>query len=438
VDQDTVILRDRLPGEGRDHRLDPDTGHREVARDANPTGGRDRLQPLRPLERGHLLSGEQLDAVPAVDGSEYRAEVLAEDPLKGESAGEDGGHVHPELRQRGRHLGADEAHARHYRAPAGHGFGLDRLAFADGPQIVEARQASPGKPEPAVLPARGDQDLLVRQLLARAETYGMRGGIDDRNRGPSQAVHLVLRIPAGRPDVPVREIFLRPQVRLGQRRPAKGDARFPADQGDPVPVTLLPQGYRRVAPGHGAAYDHDSGPAGRLAHVPRLPAPGRIETRSTSTPGIPAPPRHADPTAPPLSAIGGHPEPGPGWPGRLRLTGLIVVLPVRAVRMVMCGGSARTGRIGGHSTARLAVVATAALMTAQLDQGIGGSHPYLRRERGVTGGPVGKEGRRAWMRPRFLIGAPAHDATLRRSRSSLQSGPGTGRSAFGPLGLCGG
>jgi hypothetical protein len=42
------------------------------------------------------------------------------------------------------------------------------------------------------------------------------------------------------------------------------------------------------------------------------------------------------------------------------------------------------------------------------------------------------------MRPRFLIGTLAHDATLRRTRSSLQCGPGTGRSALGPLGLCSG
>src|SRR6266568_2925221 len=279
VDQNTVILRNRLPRKSRDHGLNPDTSHSEVAWDANPAGGCDRLEPLCPLERGNLLSGEQLDAVRAVDGTEYRADFPAEYPLKGDSAGEDGGHVHPELRQRGRHLRADEAHAHYYRAPARHCVGLDRLALSDRPQIVQARQASPGKLEPPVLPACGYQDLLVLQLLARAENRRMRAGIDDRNTGSNEAVHVVLLVPAGRPDVPVREILLRPQVRLGKRRPAKGDAHFPADQCDPVPGTLLPQGYGRVAPGHGAAYDHDSGPAGRLTHVPRLPAPGRVETR---------------------------------------------------------------------------------------------------------------------------------------------------------------
>jgi hypothetical protein len=47
--------------------------------------------------------------------------------------------------------------------------------------------------------------------------------------------------------------------------------------------------------------------------------------------------------------------------------GLIVVVPVVAVRMVICGSSALTGRISRHSTAGLAVVATATLVPAQLD-----------------------------------------------------------------------
>src|ERR1019366_3117031 len=70
VDQNTVILRDRLTRDGRHHGLNPDTSHGEVARDANAAGGRDRLQPLGPFERGNLISGEQLDAVRAVDGTE--------------------------------------------------------------------------------------------------------------------------------------------------------------------------------------------------------------------------------------------------------------------------------------------------------------------------------------------------------------------------------
>ncbi len=106
----------------------------------------------------------------------------------------------------------------------------------------------------------------------------MRGGIDDRDTGPGEPAHVVLLIPSGRPDIPVGEILLRPQVGLGQRRPPKGDARFVADNGDPALVTLLPQGYGGIAPGHTAADDHDSGPAGTLRHLLHLPTPAPRET----------------------------------------------------------------------------------------------------------------------------------------------------------------
>jgi hypothetical protein len=49
-------------------------------------------------------------------------------------------------------------------------------------------------------------------------------------------------------------------------------------------------------------------------------------------------------------------------------------------------------RIGRHSTARLAVVAAASLVLAQLDEGVGHSRPHLGGEGGVVGGPVGQEG----------------------------------------------
>ena len=71
------------------------------------------------------------------------------------------------------------------------------------------------------------------------------------------------------------------------------------------------------------------------------------------------------------------------------LSGLIVV---GVMRMVIRGGSALTGRVGRHSTAGLAVVAAASLVFAQLDEGVGRSHPQLGSEWGVVGGPVGKEG----------------------------------------------
>src|SRR5260370_33751688 len=84
---------------------------------------------------------------------------------------------------------------------------------------------------------------------------------------------------------------------------------------------------------------------------------------------------------------------------------VIVVVPVAVVvRMVLGGGSALTGRVGRHSTARLAVVAAARLVLAQLDAGVRRSHPQLGGEGGVVGDPVGQQGPWTWSRPRFLTG----------------------------------
>src|SRR6516225_11169323 len=71
------------------------------------------------------------------------------------------------------------------------------------------------------------------------------------------------------------------------------------------------------------------------------------------------------------------------------------------VRILIRGGSARTGRIGRHSTAGLAVVPAASLAGAQLDEGVGYGHPQLDSERGIVGRPVGEHGPRAW--PGFMM-----------------------------------
>jgi hypothetical protein len=105
---------------------------------------------------------------------------------------------------------------------------------------------------------------------------------------------------------------------------------------------------------------------------------------------------------------------------------LIMVVPV-VVRMIIRGGSALTGRVGRHSTAGLAVVAAASLASAQLEEGIGRSHPQFRREGRVVGGPVGQQGPRVWSRPGFLTRL-CHNATLRRITSSLQVDPVGSRS----------
>jgi len=89
-------------------------------------------------------------------------------------------------------------------------------------------------------------------------------------------------------------------------------------------------------------------------------------------------------------------------PGYWPLGRIDFVVSVVMVQTVVCGVSALTGRVGQHSTAGLAVVAATSLAIAQLDEGVGHSHPQLGNEGGVVGSPVGKEGPWAWFRPRFL------------------------------------
>src|SRR6266567_7007276 len=97
-------------------------------------------------------------------------------------------------------------------------------------------------------------------------------GIDRGSTGPD-AVHLMLLVPAGWPDVPAGDILLRPQVGLRERRSAKGDARFRADDGDRVNETVLADRDGGGASCQAATDDHDSLPAGSLSHPLHLPAP---------------------------------------------------------------------------------------------------------------------------------------------------------------------
>ena len=94
----------------------------------------------------------------------------------------------------------------------------------------------------------------------------MRGRIDTRDARAAD-VYAVLGVPAGWPDIPAVEVLFRSQVRLGQRRPAKRDARFRADDNDRPGETFLPQGSGRVAPREAAADDHDRALADTFRHA---------------------------------------------------------------------------------------------------------------------------------------------------------------------------
>ena len=262
VGQDPVLLRDR---DVRDVRFYPDARHGEIARDTLSGRGHDRLQAFGPFEAGDLVSGQQLDAVRAVDGANQGADLAAQDRLQRGPAREDRGHPDAQLGQRGRHLAADEPHANDDRAPARRRLSLDRIALGHRAQVVDPGQPGPGNAEPPVPSARGDQDLLVSEFFARAQDDRVRGGIDGRHARSAAQVNVVSGIPAGL-DVPAVEILLRPQVGLGQRRPAEGNARLRADEHDRSPETLLPEGGGGVSPCETTADDYDRARAGSFRH----------------------------------------------------------------------------------------------------------------------------------------------------------------------------
>ena len=285
VHEQAIVLRGWRAGHGGHIRIYPDARDGEVAGYPEAAGGPGRLQPPGALERGDLLPGQQLDAVRAVVGADHRANLLAQDPLKRNLARKDGGHVHPELGQRGCYLAADEAHAHDDRAPAWPGLALDRVAVGNRAQVMEAGQVGPRYLKPPVPSSRRYQELVVPEFLTRVQQHRVPGGVNAQRGGLAQALDLVLFVPAGGPDVPSVEILFRTQVCLGERRPAKRDARFRADEHDPAPVALLPQRHGGAAPGHAAADDHDRAAAGAVSHrVVLLPSragrgdspPGRL------------------------------------------------------------------------------------------------------------------------------------------------------------------
>jgi hypothetical protein len=66
-------------------------------------------------------------------------------------------------------------------------------------------------------------------------------------------------VPVGGADIPVREILLRAQVRLRQRRTTKRDTGFLADDHESAFKTFLADSGGGCAPGLAAAHNHHRG-----------------------------------------------------------------------------------------------------------------------------------------------------------------------------------
>ena len=115
-------------------------------------------------------SSAELDALIAVERADRSADLLAEHPLERHAAGKRRRHLNAELRQGSRDLAADEAHPDDHGASTRRHLGLDRLALAHRPKLMDPRQLGAGNVEAPVSPSRRDQDVCrdghVEHLLS--------------------------------------------------------------------------------------------------------------------------------------------------------------------------------------------------------------------------------------------------------------------------------
>lgn len=124
----------------------------------------------------------------------------------------------------------------------------------------------------------------------------------------------------------------------------------------------------------------------------------------------------------------------------------VMVVVVMAGTGVVAGRPALTGRRKRHSTPRLAVVSTAILPLAQLDQVVRKRHAQLRGEGRVVGAPVRENGSEAGLRvgPGVRIGHLRESTTCstrmarfarradRRSGSGAHTWPRSDSARVGP------
>src|SRR2546423_709743 len=101
-----------------------------------------------------------------------------------------------------------------------------------------------------------DEQPPVFDRTSTAQLDPMRHRVDASDRRASE-IDVVRLVPVGRPDQPAVERFIAAQIRLGQRRPAKGDARFVTDENDAAVVALPAQRLDGVAAGHARPGDDD-------------------------------------------------------------------------------------------------------------------------------------------------------------------------------------
>ena len=163
---------------------DADAGHHQVALEHPPLPRAHAFHATAAFERGHRILEHQLHPLLAMDAGQDRADLGAEDPRQRPPLALDGGDLEPELAQRCRDLGADEAEADHHGPAPRQGRGAYPVAVLDRAQLEDAVEVRAGATERTVASSRGHQQPVVRHFLAVVQPDDSPPGIDEGCASP--------------------------------------------------------------------------------------------------------------------------------------------------------------------------------------------------------------------------------------------------------------
>ena len=200
---------------------------------------------------------DELDAVAPMELREEPAESRADDALeRGGGLLDDGDRGTEAARGRG-HLAADPARADDHEPAAVADHGAQGVGVGDRPQDAHRLPFGAVDRGPARHRAGGDQQPVVRELLAAWERDVVRRGVE-RGRARRRAqLDVIGRVEALGVDLGVGGAAVARQVALRERRSLVGPPRLLGDQDDAPLEALLAQRRGGLGAGQAAADDHE-------------------------------------------------------------------------------------------------------------------------------------------------------------------------------------
>jgi hypothetical protein len=197
----------------------------------------------------------ELDLVLPVDLRQHTPHLLAKDTLQRHAPRRHHRHLNTELPERGRDLGADEAHADNDRLPPGEGLRADPVGVVDAAEVIDPLEVEAGDRRAAVPGPGREQQLVVGQALTAPELDDPLGWVDAHGAGAQSGLDLSLGIEVGRTDEGVLEGDLAAEVLLRKRWPFVGEMRLLPYEDEPAFEALLTQHCRGCGPGEARTHD---------------------------------------------------------------------------------------------------------------------------------------------------------------------------------------